>query len=427
MAAHKYCRSRPSVAALPAVLRAAPAPRLREAVACHVPAWLAMVGTPLGQRIELRGLHRPPFASDDSPGGGGDGGGGGSGSDGGGSDVRCEPLSFEAAAATGGMHERAAAALGAIAAACERDTSAPPADATDASARHGVAAPDEETWRAALLRGLGAPSVTSRQLSAWIVAEWAQSAATSAQAQSKNASAIASAESGALIGACGHGGSPGAALSAALLALTSDAPTVAASASEMREAIAEMQAAAVALVRAFEKAGAPPETLLASSFGSSEWPGGAGAAVGEQAAHVLAEQLYGEWLELLPPTASNQTNQTKASSKTCSQTSQAATKARGQCAAARDSLRHSRRLVLELKEALGLTLGAAAAEGVVRIGQLPPKLNSIVKALMSAVQGAPPAVQRRAAAVLAALLVKHRASGAGGSLVEKVRREPLHP
>ena len=60
----------------------------------------------------------------------------------------------------------------------------------------------------------------------------------------------------------------------------------------MRYPLAQMQAHATALLRAFEAAGAPSEALRATSFQSASWPGGAGAPVGEQAALALSARIY---------------------------------------------------------------------------------------------------------------------------------------
>ena len=136
----------------------------------------------------------------------------------------------------------------------------------------------------------------------------------------------------------------------------------------MRYPLAQMQAHATALLRAFEAAGAPSEALRATSFQSASWPGGAGSPVGEQAALTLSARIYTHWMGLLPNTAS--------------------ARARARCEVARDALLEARRAVLVQRESLCTTLGAAAAEGIVRLRAMPPKLNPIVKALMNAVQGA---------------------------------------
>ena len=164
----------------------------------------------------------------------------------------------------------------------------------------------------------------------------------------------------------------------------------------MRYPLAQMQAHATALLRAFEAAGAPSEALRATSFQSASWPGGAGAPVGEQAALALSARIYTHWMGLLPNTAS--------------------ARARARCEVARDALLEARRAVLVQRESLCTTLGAAAAEGIVRLRAMPPKLNPIVKALMNAVQGAPQAEQARAAAVLANLLKQYTCRGATGAV-----------
>ena len=164
----------------------------------------------------------------------------------------------------------------------------------------------------------------------------------------------------------------------------------------MRYPLAQMQAHATALLRAFEAAGAPSEALRATSFQSASWPGGAGAPVGEQAALALSARIYTHWMGLLPNTAS--------------------ARARARCEVARDALLEARRAVLVQRESLCTTLGAAAAEGIVRLRAMPPKLNPIVKALRNAVQGAPPAEQARAAAVLANLLKQYTCRGATGAV-----------
>ena len=157
----------------------------------------------------------------------------------------------------------------------------------------------------------------------------------------------------------------------------------------MRYPLAQMQAHATALLRAFEAAGAPSEALRATSFQSASWPGGAGAPVGEQAALALSARIYTHWMGLLPNTAS--------------------ARARARCEVARDALLEARRAVLVQRESLCTTLGAAAAEGIVRLRAMPPKLNPIVKALMNAEQA-------RAAAVLANLLKQYTCRGATGAV-----------
>lgn len=137
----------------------------------------------------------------------------------------------------------------------------------------------------------------------------------------------------------------------------------------MRYPLAQMQAHATALLRAFEAAGAPSEALRATSFQSASWPGGAGAPVGEQAALALSARIYTHWMGLLPNTAS--------------------ARARARCEVARDALLEARRAVLVQRESLCTTLGAAAAEGIVRL---------------------------RAAAVLANLLKQYTCRGATGAV-----------
>ena len=149
---------------------------------------------------------------------------------------------------------------------------------------------DSDPWRVSLLAGLSTSSATTRQVCAWVVAEWAQRHAVLGTVT--GARAALGAETGAETGAkTGEGTSMDdsmrpvhstgfTALGAVLLSLASDAAVVAATSREMRHPLAQMQAHATALLRAFEAAGAPSDALRASSFQSASWPGGAGAPLG---------------------------------------------------------------------------------------------------------------------------------------------------
>ena len=188
--------------------------QLRRASAPHLTHWLAMLSTPLDQPIALRGVHRPRFApSTDHASASSSAGALGATSSSSSPPVGTaivaddiEPLPFEVTRATSGMHERGSAVLGALAAACDADG----ADGINESV-------DDCSWRSALADGLGAASATARQLAALVVSEWALSART----------------------AVGRG--PGAMLKDKVLQLASDAPAVAATASEMRAPITAMQ------------------------------------------------------------------------------------------------------------------------------------------------------------------------------------------
>ena len=378
-------------ACLPVLLRVAPPAELHAAASPHLSRWLRLVGTPIGEPIERGGLLRPPFAQQ----------AGEAGIQGAAAPAAAaaqgeaaaaaaeeeepdgaETPQFHEEAATAGMHERGAAVLGALAHACARAAGGGAADG----------------WREALLAALASPLATTRQVAAWTTAEWAE------RSTAANAANDAEGGKGGVVVAAtappsAPSAPPGPQLYTALLQLATDAEGVAASSLEMRTLISAMQQQASALFKVFERAGASAESLLVTSWQSSDWPGGPGAPVGEQAARLLATDVYAHWLALLPERAT--------------------ATARMRCEEARDRLLAARTSVLDRLEALKLTLGEAAAEGVVRMRQLPPKLNPVVRALMRAVEGAPSAVQARAAAVLARLLVLMAAQSKQG-VAEKV-------
>ena len=350
-----------AVDALRSLLRAAPAEQLCSAAVGHLSTWIAMIGTPLGAPIEREGFLRLPFAHAAS---GGSGDIGSLAAVAAGGEEWTEAAAFEESHATVGVHERGAAALGAIM--CM---------ALGGRAGGGPTTGcggEYERWCHVLLEALQSRLLTPRLVAAWTVAE----CATQQHAAATDVDVSATV-----------GGEP---MAAALMQLATSRDAVAGASEELEVKIVAMRNEANALFHIFERCGASVALLLTSSWESSEWPGAEPGKppppVGVVAAQQLCTTIYTHWLTLLPPSATHVS--------------------RSRCEDVRKRLLQAREVVMELLDALTISIGEAAAEAVVGLRALPAKLNPVIQSLMNALQGGSASIQTRAARAIASLLTR---------------------
>ena len=338
-------KSRAAAAEVWSVVLASASPHeLAAAAGLHAGVWLALASTPAGQAVT------PSLLLDVHYGGGGCGGGG-TGADG--VQQPAQNASIHAALdETRGGDElvaRGAAALGALALACE-EVEAPAAQQEN-----------QVGWAAHIERGLGATSAAGRVAAAWLSVEWSSARRRRAGAGAANGTASPVEPD-------------------KLVATLNGAEAFAASADELMPLMRTLSAEMRTLRLNLTKAGLPVEAL------ASSWPVAEGAPVTLRAADALGEHgpLFRRFQELMqsPPNAASRRHAVEQHQRVL-----------GAAAAVR-----------ACQDEVQLRVAAAAAEGLVGVGHLPAKVSGLINALMRVVQAGAALPQERAAAAMARLL-----------------------